>query len=127
MAEADRFASMARRILKLKGAFDDAVDTLTDCFVSCLPDLPDNLKYDVSAYFLGANTNGNTSEAVEIAAAKLQEFILLFEGDYEKTLESFSPADWEYIRDITSDFALELDQHTLNYVMKEIVARGIIK
>ena len=128
MSEADRFNSLLRNIKKHRHGADSSkvLQELRECFVSCLPDVPSNLKYDMSIYFCGEYAPGETPEEIAETGDKLQEVVYLFEEDFERVEETLSVNDWAYIRDIVSEFALELDQSTLTYVMQQVVARGAL-
>lgn len=121
MAEYDRFLSLARRILK--GSRDKTEDEVTtglhDAFVSCISELPDDLKHDIAYHF--ENVTTGASQYTE----KLKEILYLFEQEYDRVEETFSRDDWEYLKDVVSDFALDIEQQRLTYIMQRITSRGV--
>ena len=128
MPDADHFAAITRGITKPYRGFDGshAARKLGESFVSCVPYIPENLKYDVAAYFRGAYAPNETMDEINTVASKLLDVVFLFEREYERAEATFSESDWAYIRDIVSEFAIELDQEVLTYVMQQVVSRGLI-
>ena len=128
MSEADRFNSILRGIKKHQQGTDapKVLQELREGFVSCLPSVPSNLKYDMSIYFCGEYAPGETTDEIGMTGDKLQQVVYLLEEDFERIEEDLSENDWAYIRDIVSEFALELDQSILTYVMRQVVAHGAL-
>ena len=128
MQEYDRFNSLIKTIIKRRGsdAETQVFENIHNAFVSCMPDLPENLKHDIAYYFEDACGRVETEKRVPLLGAKLREVLYLIEGEYDRVQETFSEAEWGYIKDIVSDFALELDQQLLTYLMRQIVSRGIL-
>lgn len=128
MSETDRFSSLVRNVRKRYRGVEngDGIQELEDAFVSCMVYLPEDLKCDLYRYFLETYGGSTADEKWDVLTDKLLELTYLFEGEYERATESFSLGDWEFIRESVSDFALDLDQETLTYVMKQIVSRGLI-
>ncbi len=126
MSESERFIAILRAIKKQQEGIGGAkvLQELREGFVSCLPSVPKDLKYDVAVYFCGEYASGETAEEIGVVGDKLLELVYLLEEDFERTEETLSQDDWEYVRDIVSEFALELDQSTLTYVMQQVVVRG---
>ena len=100
MAEYDRFNSLVRIICKKRG--DDSenrtVERIHDAFVSCSPDLPENLKHDIAHYFEDACRRVGAESPVPVLAAKLSEVLYLLEGEYDRVEETFTLEEWEYIQ-----------------------------
>ncbi len=121
MAEYDRFLSLARRILKgsRDRTEDEVMTKLHDAFVSCIPELPDDLKHDIAYHF--ENVTTGASQYTE----KLKEILYLFEQEYDRVEETFSRDDWEYLKDVVNDFALDIEQQRLTYIMQRITSRGV--
>jgi len=128
MPEYDRFNSLARYIEKNAGN-KNGKQTITDlhnAFVSCVPELPEDLKHDIAYYFEETYARENAEHSASLYAMKLNEVLYLFELEYERVEETFSREDWEYFKNVVDDFALEIDQERLTYIMRKITSRGII-
>ncbi|MBT3272579.1 MAG: hypothetical protein HN368_05460 [Spirochaetales bacterium] len=128
MSEVDRYGSLSRKIKKRHSELGSSqvLQELRDAFISCMPNIPEDLKYDAAGYFTGVYAPTGTRDEIESAVRILLEFVYLVEEEFEKVEESFSVSDWEYLRDIFSDFALDLDQGTLMYVLQQVVSRGLM-
>ncbi|MBN1685651.1 MAG: hypothetical protein JW852_03305 [Spirochaetales bacterium] len=128
MAEYDRFNSLARHISRNARDKTDSqlIPDLHEAFVSCIPQLPENLKHDVAYYFENAAEKAGVENPASFLVEKLTEALYLFEGEHDRIEETFTAADWEYIKEVISDFALEIDQPLLTYIMRRIVSRGLI-
>jgi hypothetical protein len=127
MPEYDRFESLVRYISKESGAKTSAqvIGELHDAFVSCMPDLPEDLKYDIAHYFEHIFSQKVENDA-SLYAKKLNETLYLLEQEYGRVEETFTRDDWEYLKDVVSDFALEIDHQKLTYIMQQITSRGIL-
>ena len=127
MAEYNRFDSLVRYISK--GAREktsrQVISELHEAFVSCLPQLPEDLKHDIAYYFEDLSMKKGDSP-VSFLAEKLNEVLYLFEEDYHHVTETFTRDDWEYLKNVVSDFALDMDQERLTYIMRCITSRGVI-
>lgn len=127
MAEYDRFDSLVRYISKgsREKTRAQVISDLHDAFVSCLPEIPDDLKHDIAYYFEDLSMKKSESP-VSILAEKLNEVLHLFEEDYDRIAETFTRDDWDYLKNVVSDFALDIDQQRLTYIMRCITSRGVI-
>jgi len=128
MAEHDRFDSFARRIVKDAGGktAGEAISSVHDAFVACMPELPENLKHDIAYHFEEVVSGAGEDNPARALAAKLNEALHLLEGEYDRVQETFTTGDWEYIQSVINDFALEMDEQRLTYIMRHIVSRGIL-
>ena len=128
MAEYDRFNARFRSICRNGGekSEDEIFEDIHEEFVSCAPYLPDNLKHNAAHYFEEVCRRYEPGQRIEILGAKLLEMLYLFEEEYDRVEESFDEGEWEYIKDITAEFAVELDQQKLTYIMRHVVARGLL-
>lgn len=128
MAEYDRFNALIRIIHRKRG--DDfenqVIENIHNAFVSCMPDLPENMKHDIAYYFENACGEADIGNNVALLVGKLREVLYLIEGEYERAVETFTIAEWEYIKEIMDDFALELNQSRITYIMRQIVSRGLL-
>ena len=128
MSETDRFSSISRRIKKNFSASGGSAvfQQLREAFVSCLPNIPDTLKYDMAIYFCGEYASTDDIDEFTPLSEKLLEAVYLYEGEYDRIDETFSENDWIYIRESVSEFALELDPDLITYIMRQVVSRGLI-
>ena len=128
MAAYDRFDSLARHIAKNSGTKTgpEFLSDLHDAFVSCLPEIPENLKHDICYYFESLVTGSDGVHAGPLLVAKLNEVLHLFEGEYDRVHETFTSSDWDYLKNVIDDFALDIDQQRLTYIMRQITSRGIM-
>ena len=128
MAEHDRFDSLTRYLSRSSGdkTGPQLMAGIHEAFVSCMPQLPEDLKHDIAFYFEGIVSQAGHEQPAVLLVGKLNEALHLLEGEYDRIEKTFTTADWEYIKDVMSDFALEIDQQTLAYIMGQIVSRGII-
>ena len=128
MAEHDRFNSLTRYLSKSSSDKTGLklLAGIHEAFVSCMPELPEDLKHDIAFYFEGIVSQAGCENPALLLVGRLNEALHLLEGEYDRIEETFTKADWEYIKDVVSDFALEIDQQQLTYIMGRIVSRGII-
>ncbi len=128
MAEYDRFASMLRNIIKRGrgGADSELIESLQKAFHSCVSWLPETLVYDLFYFFTQPAGSVPGVDEIRLAGEKLQELLYLFEMDYERVNETFSDDEWTFIRESVSECAADLDQTLLTYIMKKIVAKGLL-
>jgi len=128
MAEYDRFNTRFKSICKKRG--DDAEDAIVEqvhtAFVSCVPGLPENLMHDIAYFFVESCGRGDGDDRVTLLGAKLLEVLYLIEEEYDRVEESFDDTEWGYIRDIISEFAMDIPQEKLTYIMRQLVSRGIM-
>jgi len=104
----------------------EQVAELHDAFASCMTELPENLMHDIAYYFEGVCAETAAESFLELLAAKLGEVLYLLEEEYDRVEETFSVSDWEYLKNVVSDFALDIDQQKLTYIMRQITSRRII-
>ena len=128
MAEYDRFASMLRNIIKRgrSGADSELLESLQKAFHSCVSWLPETLVHDCFYFFSQQVGTVPGVDEVQLAGEKLLELLYLFEMDYERINETFTDEEWDFIRESVSECAVDLDQTLLTYIMKKIVAKGLL-
>lgn len=127
--ESDRFYRRMLKIAKDPRRGDEKLEQIKEAFCGSLPDdLPDDMIQDL---FWGC------ADALELAvisdrdrlhdaSAALTMVVELFWEEFGTTEGELPGAIWETIRDCVNDFALELDDNLLNYIMKEVVDQGKI-
>jgi hypothetical protein len=128
MPEYDRFNALLKSVRR-KYAGDhesEVIEDIHNAFVSCIPDLPENLKHDIAYYFEDICSRVAAKDRISLLGAKLGEVLFLVEGEYDRVEETFDEAEWVYIKDVVDDFAMEIDQQRLTYIMRQIVSRGVL-
>ena len=128
MAEYDRFNTRFKSVCREHE--DDAEESIFadvhNVFVSCAPELPENLKHDIAYFFEETCGKLETDDKVLLLGAKLLEVLYLVEEEYDRVEETFDQAEWGYIKDIIAEFATDISQQKLTYIMRQIVSRGIL-
>ena len=56
----------------------------------------------------------------------LTRIVELFSQEYGATEGELPDKAWEIIRDITNEYALDIEENLLNYLMTEVVNQGKI-
>lgn len=127
MNPSDRFSSQVLKIEKQNLGLDDErlVERVRDSFFSHLDELPNELRYDMFEYFYDQFLNHqNKKLGFDEFSSKLKSIIELFNFEYEAGDDFLTNDDWEYIKETVSDYALEIDDSSLTYIMKFVVERG---
>jgi hypothetical protein len=127
MAHSDQFTYQIQKIQNKGGELsrEGMLEDVRRSFFMYLGDLPEELKYDLYEYYLDRfENNPDPSLAFTELATSFRAIIELFNLDYDDVEDALSEEEWEYLRDAISDYALDIDEETLNYVMKLIVAKG---
>jgi len=121
MAQSDRFNS---RLKKLKKSDPERSDEkyknqIKETLFQNLGFLSSEMQEDIFFYF---------SEKIE-KASELQDILSviidIYHEDYDPEERLLSAADWEYIKEITSEFGIELEEKLLTYVMSLILDKGL--
>lgn len=128
MAEADRFRGYLRAIRKQhREEPERAIAEIEKVFFGFMSQQPEALQHDLLGYFVDHyfSLSANTLDFGALSEM-LTATVELFEESYEYEVDIFTNADWDYIRECVSDSAVEMDQRTLTYIMKKIVAKGLL-
>lgn len=94
-------------------------------FLSHLPVLPDEMVNDIFGYFYSAYGE-NPAEKLRMQE-KLGALVCLFSMDFTEEDDCLSLDEWKTISQITDDFALELDDTLLMYIMSRAVEKGCFR
>ena len=126
MAESVRFENLLRNIRKTHSTSEatQIQGLLEDAFITCMPNAPEDLAYDIFYYFSPPDQL-ERDQLLDTVSEKLKQVIYLFEMDLARIEVSLEIEDWDFIKETVSSFALELPQDLLVYIMTEIVRRGI--
>ncbi len=106
-------------------SYDGLIEETRKSFFSHLEFLPEEMLYDIFSYFLEHNTFGqDTYSDFDRLSLKLLDASDLFTGSYDASISSITEEDMGYIKDSVNDFAMDLDDEVLFYVMQKAVEKG---
>ncbi|MFP4562194.1 MAG: hypothetical protein ACLFRY_02685 [Spirochaetia bacterium] len=127
MHEEKRFDNYIRRIRKRKKELSHGglLEELRKGFLHRLPALPEDMLEDLFLY-LTRDFSEETDDyaSFDEAASRLTDAADLLSEEYEDETGTLSDDDVEYIKDLVSDYALELDDNLIAYVMQKAMDRG---
>jgi len=89
-------------------------------FSAAAPPVPDAMSEEIFEYFFQRAPEGDT----QAAAALLGDVADLLGAEYDEQADPLAPEDWEFMKEVVSEYAAELDMDLVNYVMKLVVAHG---
>ena len=126
MAESDRFLGYMKNARKRLQNADPAEirEKLEESFTMCMKDFPEEVQYDLLNYAIEQYLTG--PEAFDDVAERLQRYIELFEMNFDNYPGDLPDKDWELIRDVVNESALDMDTKLVAYIMQKIVERGLI-
>lgn len=127
MAGSDRFAKHLKKIRKETGFqyTTSSLDQLQKSFAISIGDIPEELKTEVYEYFFDQYGELlNRRQTIDMLAEKLRSIVELFTFEFDSDDDSLSDDDWDFIKETVSDYALDLDDQTLTYIMRFVVERG---
>ena len=128
MAQSDRFRSQMRLVWKSRRGndADDLLESIRGAVFPCLSRIPEEMRYDLFRYFVDTYAPNIEQEgAADALIDALGLLVSLLDEDYIDADDGLTDSDLAYIRDSVSDFALELDQDLLTYIMRIAVARHL--
>lgn len=126
--DADRFYRRMLKIAKENSDGDERLDRIRDAFVEGLPLLPGEMGIDLfweTAEYLNLRELSGREEFLETAVT-LTQVVELFRQEFGATEGEFPEELWEIIRDCVNDYATELDEDLLNYLMGLVLDYGKI-
>lgn len=129
MAMADRFDSSMRHLRKQRSSISESEigKRVEESFCSCLPDLPDAMRVELFRHVAESRTpDWGDFDSTDRAGESLRDFIELFDQDRQLEDDRLEDSDWELIRELVDDFALELDTGLITYLMQFVLKRGLI-
>lgn len=103
------------------------MDLLRELFFSCLPEMPEPMRFDLFNYFWEKYTPSGRGRSSYTPLLDVFGYIVeLFDGEYVDDDEyRLGDEDLNFVKDTVSDFALDLDQEFVSFVMKIAVSRGL--
>ncbi len=126
--EADRFYRHMLKLFKDEKNPETRNEKIFQDFLAALPALPENMDedlfWDLADIF--NLTDMENREDFQEAVILLTKVIELFNMEYGATEGELPEKAWESIRDTANEYALDLDEDLLNYLMIEIVNQGKI-
>lgn len=93
---------------------------LAELITRHLRSFPESMTSDIMDYAI-ANSD-DTESAVRLIA----DVIDLLWMQYDDHNDPFTHPQWEYIRDVTNEYALDLDMPLVQYIMERVVDHGAI-
>lgn len=101
------------------------LDDVQAAFASTLPFLPEPMQAELFDFF-SRKYRADEEHYTLDDALFLGEIVDLFTGEYNEETDPLDDEDWDFVRDVIDENALELDMQTVNYVMKLVVDKGAI-
>ncbi|WP_321992581.1 hypothetical protein [Marispirochaeta aestuarii] len=130
--DADRFYRRMLKIAKEKSSEEERLDRIRDAFVEGLPPLPGEMGIDLFWEIADLLDMRSTlqeerprEEFLQLAVI-LTQVVELFREEFGATEGEFPDGLWEIVRDCVNDYALELDENLLNYLMGLVLDHGKI-
>jgi hypothetical protein len=119
-----------KRLRKIDSSVDRGdeqrrIDEIRDAFSASLSSLPESMRAELFDHFSSKYRADESSYTVDDAVF-LGDVIDLFTGGYDDERDPLDADDWDFVKDIIDENALELDMDTINYVMKLVVDKGAI-
>ncbi|MFP4566695.1 MAG: hypothetical protein ACLFNX_09355 [Spirochaetaceae bacterium] len=101
------------------------IDEIRGAFSASLSFLPEPMRAELFDHF-SAKYRAEASSYTVDDALFLGDVIDLFSGAYDDEQDPLDAEDWDFVKDIIDENALELDMDTINYVMKLVVDKGAL-
>ncbi len=124
----DRFSSQVLKIEKKNRNLGEkeSTEALKQTFFSHIKSLPEELKYDFFEYFYDQfEREENPKYGFYEFSSKLRSIIELFNFEFDPKEDNYiMNEDWDFIKETVSDYALDLDDQTLTYIMRFVVEKG---
>ncbi|WP_319560211.1 hypothetical protein [Marispirochaeta sp.] len=126
--DADRFYRRMLKTVKENADTEERLDRIRDAFVDALPLLPGEMGIDLFwevSEFLNLREQTGRDDFLQ-SAVILTQVVELFREEFGATEGEFPDGLWEIVRDCVNDYALELDEDLLNYLMGLVLDHGKI-
>ena len=122
-----KLENQLRHIRKLQKEFsyDGFITEIRNAFFHHLSFLPGEMLFDLFHYFLEAYTEGmDPYEDFDRLSEKLLDVTDLFAGNYNDDAGTITDQEIDYIKEAVNDFALQIDDETVFYIMQKAMERG---
>ena len=103
-----------------KGKSNSPQDFLEKGFIKEMRGLPEEFVRDIFVWYSSREMKEADLEL------KLVQIAELFRCDYDDRADPLDGSDWEFIRDTVNEYAHELDEEVLTYVLGKVVEKGAI-
>ena len=80
------------------------------------PQIPEDMTGDLVSYALGARDDRD--DQIQLLADLLD----LVQQQYDETADPLLSQDWQLVRDLVDQYALELDMSLVQYIMERVVS-----
>jgi hypothetical protein len=101
---------------------------IREVYLANLNNLPVNMRHDLFNSFVQMYYESeNQRQDIFVFAEHLGGVIDLFNREYDDANTTMSDREWIVVRDLTDEFADDLDLETLTYVMNELLSGGHIR
>ena len=109
---------------KQEYSYDGIIREVQKAFFYHLSILPKEMLFDLFNFFLETYTDGkDTYSDFDRLSEKLLDVTDLFLGNYNDSSGSISDEELDYIKETVNDFALEMDDDTVFYIMQKASLR----
>jgi hypothetical protein len=106
-------------------SYDGFMTEMRNAFFHHLSFLPQEMLYELFHYFLESYTEGKDPyKDFDRLSEKLLDITDLFNGNYNDSVGSISDREIDYIKEAVNDFALQIDDDTVFYIMQKAMERG---
>jgi len=126
MTNGAKFMDYGKKILKQNAdkPISETESRLYEAFIKSLPNLPKGMEIELADYFFQPMGLGieDFYPMLETAAA----FSEIFWEEYNEDEAALSDDDWRFIRDVVNDYALNLTDDFLFYVMEIITRKKLL-
>ncbi len=95
---------------------------IEDLFIRSVPDVPAGMVSQMFVYYL--SRTGGSVENLRNLAYHLIDVADLFAGEYDTRNNPLDEEEWRAIRDFTNNYAQDIDEDILTYVMQLVIENG---
>ena len=146
MHPSDSFLHKLRKIRKQLAEDEDGAEAVQqrvrEAFYGSVPSLPEAMVEELFLHFCRRLTGSSGAVAAGEAPVEadhggpheeldrleaLADVVDLLNEDYDEERDPLDAADWPVIRDVCSDYAVELNMRTVSYVMRLVVDHGAVR
>lgn len=105
------------------GPRDNVIRRAQEAFSRCLADLPQAFLEEAFAYFAEQIRRAPQDELYD-AAYHVGDVIDLLAREYDEQNAPLADEEWQFLQELVSDFADQLDMETVSYVMGAALSGG---
>jgi len=121
-----------RQVNKIRKEFRTAPEgellaQIRNAFDLCLASIPAVMRDDIFEYLVGRFADRKSRYAdLLMYTDYMGDFIDLLNVDYDEHQDPIFADDWDYLREVVTEFAGDLDMDLVNYAMELVVRKGHI-